>query len=204
MRARIRFDRVNTTFDRINGDRIGIALPTAVAAFAASSPGIAFAQSSPFLTGATALQSNILILRCSASERGGTSSFASQLIGQREIVRTTQSRSRQALRILPTITRSEHVNIEPAVLDSEIEQLPDLKGYLKLASSPQWQRVVLTPPGAALAGDATSSLRINAKKMWAAFRGYGARSNRENSTDHAQDGASSAQEQGRAPDSFEP
>jgi len=147
---------------------------------------------------------NTLILRCSASERGGTSSFASQLIGQREIVRTTQSHSRQALRLLPTITRSEHVNIEPAVLDSEIEQLPDLKGYLKLASSPQWQRVVLTPPGAVLAGDATSGLRINAKKMWAAFRAYGARSNRENSTDHAQDGAGSTQEQGRAPDSFEP
>jgi type IV secretion system protein VirB2 len=60
MKAWIRFDRPNTTFDRINGERIGIALPVAVAVFAASSPGSALAQSSPFLTGATALQSNIL------------------------------------------------------------------------------------------------------------------------------------------------
>jgi hypothetical protein len=27
---------------------------------------------------------------------------------------------------------------------SEIEQLPDMKGYLKLASQPQWRRVTLT------------------------------------------------------------
>src|SRR6185312_16070378 len=49
---------------------------------------------------------NTLILRCSASERGGTSSFAPQLLGQREIVRRTQTNSSQALRLLPTITRS--------------------------------------------------------------------------------------------------
>ena len=41
-------------------DRIGIASRAAVAAFVASAPGLAPAQSSPFLTGATALQSNIL------------------------------------------------------------------------------------------------------------------------------------------------
>jgi len=41
-------------------DRISIASRAAVAAFVASAPGLALAQSSPFLTGATALQSNIL------------------------------------------------------------------------------------------------------------------------------------------------
>src|ERR1039457_1076711 len=37
---------------------------------------------------------NIVILRCSASERGGTAEFASRLIGKREIIRPHTSRSR--------------------------------------------------------------------------------------------------------------
>jgi hypothetical protein len=115
---------------------------------------------------------NTLILRCSASERGGTSSFASQLIGQREVVRTVESRSRQALRLLPTITRSEHINIEPAVLNSEIEQLPDLRGYLKLASRPEWRRVALEqqPEIAAAPESLTSRLRAEVRKIWTNFR----------------------------------
>jgi type IV secretory pathway TraG/TraD family ATPase VirD4 len=88
---------------------------------------------------------NTLILRCAASEHGGTSHFASRLIGQREVVRTTVSHSRRPLQWLPSITRAEHSSIEPAVLDSEIEQLPDLNGYLKFASVPHWYRVRLTP-----------------------------------------------------------
>jgi hypothetical protein len=32
---------------------------------------------------------------------------------------------------------------ESAVLPSEIEQLPDLQGYLKFASQPEWRRVTL-------------------------------------------------------------
>ena len=89
--------------------------------------------------------SNTLILRCAASEHGGTSHFASRLIGQREVVRTTVSRSRRPLQWFSSTTRAEHSSIEPAVLDSEIEQLPDLSGYLKLASVPDWYRVRLTP-----------------------------------------------------------
>jgi hypothetical protein len=86
---------------------------------------------------------NTLILRCAGSEHGGTSHFASRLIGQREVVRTHVSRSRRPLQWLPSTTRAEHSNIEPAVLDSEIEQLPDLAGYLKFASVPEWYRVRL-------------------------------------------------------------
>jgi len=112
---------------------------------------------------------NSLILRCSASERGGTSSFASQLIGQREVVQITESRSRQALRLLPTITRSEHLNIEPAVLDSEIEQLPDLRGFMKLASSPHWRRVALAPR-AMTAPEVTSQARSVATRLWETFK----------------------------------
>ena len=91
---------------------------------------------------------NTLILRCSASERGGTAEFASRLIGQREILRVHTSYSRPlglggAARA--TRTRSEQHTIEHAVMASEIEQLADLAGFLKVASRPQWQRVQLAP-----------------------------------------------------------
>jgi type IV secretory pathway TraG/TraD family ATPase VirD4 len=36
---------------------------------------------------------NTLILRCSASERGGTSQFASWLIGQREVIHQSRSKT---------------------------------------------------------------------------------------------------------------
>ena len=86
---------------------------------------------------------NTLILRCSASEGGGTARFASQLIGEREVMHTTVSKSRRATEFVGSITHSEHRSLEPAVLPSEVEQLPDLAGYLKYASDPQWQRVRL-------------------------------------------------------------
>ena len=89
---------------------------------------------------------NTLILRCSASERGGTAEFASRLIGQREVVRqkVTQSRSRNVLEFRRgSVSQTvEHV-VENAVMASEIEQLPDLAGYLKIASQPSWRKVIL-------------------------------------------------------------
>ena len=89
---------------------------------------------------------NTLILRCSASETGGTARFASKLIGDREVIRTHVSRSRsggflQDPRHSKSISQ-QHVT-EPAVLGSEIEQLPDLTGYLKMASRPDWLSVKL-------------------------------------------------------------
>jgi type IV secretory pathway TraG/TraD family ATPase VirD4 len=86
---------------------------------------------------------NTLILRCSASEGGGTARFASQLIGEREILRTTVSKSRRATEFLGSVTHAQHLNVEAAVLPSQVEQLPDLAGYLKYASDPTWQRVRL-------------------------------------------------------------
>src|SRR2546423_7612747 len=47
---------------------------------------------------------NTLILRCSGSDHGGTANFATRLIGQREVVRVTRSRSRRALEGLPPLT----------------------------------------------------------------------------------------------------
>jgi type IV secretory pathway TraG/TraD family ATPase VirD4 len=90
---------------------------------------------------------NTLILRCSGSENGGTSLFSSRLIGDREVLRRQVSRgkdresgfSARGARRSRSITYS-HVT-EPAVMASELEQLPDLCGYLKTASSAVWLKV---------------------------------------------------------------
>ena len=86
---------------------------------------------------------NTLVLRCSAGESGGTARFASMLIGDREVLRTQTSRTRPTAfgRSARSRSDSEQIQIERAVLPAEIEQLPDLHGYLKLASSRTWRRV---------------------------------------------------------------
>jgi hypothetical protein len=61
-------------------------------------------------------------------------------------VQVQTSRSYRAAQLLPSITRSEHQSTEAAVMGAQIEQLPDLSGYLKLASAPDWRRVRLQPP----------------------------------------------------------
>lgn len=202
MKQRIRFHRLGA-LDRITAARcIGPAL------FALCLPGITFAQNSPFMTGAVALQGNImawltpvaiilvmvlgamamaarmswgwcigallgiaqvsstygageaqtivencgntLILRCSGSENGGTSHFASRLIGEREVIRrqTTRGHDREGFFTSRSGRRSTNVSeqhvTEAAVLASELEQLPDLTGYLKTASSAEWLRVALS------------------------------------------------------------
>jgi type IV secretory pathway TraG/TraD family ATPase VirD4 len=94
---------------------------------------------------------NTLILRCSGSEQGGTSQFASRLIGEREVIRrqTSRGRDHDGLFQLRGARRSMQVNehqvVESAVLASELEQLPDLSGYLKTASSRAWTPVRLRP-----------------------------------------------------------
>ena len=92
---------------------------------------------------------NTLILRCSASEGGGTARFASQLIGEREVLRTTLSKSRRAADLWGSVTHSQQFAVESAVLPSQVEQLPDLSGYLKIASDPKWL-----------------SVRLDAKRAW--------------------------------------
>jgi len=90
---------------------------------------------------------NTLILRCSGSDDGGTSHFASRLIGEREIVRrqTSRGRDREGSSIFKGSRHSTNVSeqhvIEAAVMPSELEQLPDLSGFLKTASSRAWRRV---------------------------------------------------------------
>ena len=92
---------------------------------------------------------NTLILRCSGSEGGGTSHFASRLIGERELVRRQITRgcdyggffSSHGLR-RSTQVNEQHVT-ETALLPSELEQLPDLVGYLKTASARAWTQVLI-------------------------------------------------------------
>jgi type IV secretory pathway TraG/TraD family ATPase VirD4 len=97
---------------------------------------------------------NTLILRCSASEGGGTARFASQLIGDREVLRTSVSRSRRMTEVFGSVSHNRHFSVESAVLPSQVEQLPDLTGYLKYASDPEWQKV-----------------RLDARSAWAASSG---------------------------------
>jgi|SRR6267378_3099679 len=89
---------------------------------------------------------NTLILRCSASERGGTAEFASRLIGKREIIRRQVSHNRPTRfggAAHQTRSTSDHHVTEDAVMASEIEQLPDLTGFLKVASRPEWRRATI-------------------------------------------------------------
>ena len=98
--------------------------------------------------------SSTLILRCSASEHGGTSQFASRLIGEREVARRSTSRGRDGSGFpggrgwRRSMNVTEQRVVETAVLPSELEQLPDLTGYMKTASSPTWLRVRLRPESA--------------------------------------------------------
>ena len=90
---------------------------------------------------------NTLILRCSGSENGGTSQFASRLIGEREVLRRQISRGsdRGGGWSSPGSRRSKNTSeqhvTEAAVMPSELEQLPDFNGYFKAASSTAWLKV---------------------------------------------------------------
>jgi type IV secretory pathway TraG/TraD family ATPase VirD4 len=92
---------------------------------------------------------NTLILRCSGSEGGGTSQFASRLIGEREVVRRQVTRGRDRDTLFSSrgarhsMQVSEHHVTEAAMLPSELEQLPDLTGYLKMASAQAWTQVLI-------------------------------------------------------------
>jgi len=126
---------------------ISLSLSFFIVALAVWVPELCLAQASPFMTGASALQTNILILRCSASEHGGTARFASQLVGEREMSRRQISRGSDREGVLGrrgarrSMNTSEQRVTEAAVLPSEIQALPDFCGYLKIASAGEWLKV---------------------------------------------------------------
>jgi len=116
---------------------------------------------------------NTLILRCSASEQGGTARFAARLIGEREVVRENVSYSAgsHGRRLGGSTSVSHQHVVEPLVLPSEIERLADLAGYAKTASRPGWVRVEL--------GDARSAglrARSSSRAPWGSGSGPRARS----------------------------
>jgi len=90
---------------------------------------------------------NTLILRCSASEHGGTAQFASRLVGEREMLRRQVSRGsdREGLLGRRGARRSKNISeqrvTEAAVMPSEIEALADFCGYIKVASASEWRKV---------------------------------------------------------------
>jgi type IV secretory pathway TraG/TraD family ATPase VirD4 len=95
---------------------------------------------------------NTLILPWSAFEGGGTARFASKLISEREIMREQITKGRSGGPIFASdhssVSTSQHHVTESAVLPSEIEQLPDPRGHLKFASTPEWRKVKLSTPAA--------------------------------------------------------
>jgi type IV secretory pathway TraG/TraD family ATPase VirD4 len=102
---------------------------------------------------------NKLILRCSSgkSNGDGTSKFASHLIGQHQVRRAVQSTNTssgsgrnpggESSNRGTGSSTSEQIVIEDAVMPAEIEQLPNLTGYLKFATQPEWRRVTFPIDG---------------------------------------------------------
>jgi hypothetical protein len=88
---------------------------------------------------------NTLFLRCAAGEHGGTARFASQLIGEREVLRVTHSRNLHDVGLFTagkeTVSRSEQHAMGYAVLPAEIEQLADRTRYLKVVSHRGWMKI---------------------------------------------------------------
>lgn len=84
-----------------------------------------------------------LLLRCEIGEDGGTAEFASNLIGDREIAYedVTMSPGGAVHTGQDGRTQSIRYQVERAVLASEIANLPDLTGYLRLAGADRWRKV---------------------------------------------------------------
>lgn len=92
---------------------------------------------------------NKLILRCDSSERGGTADFASKLIGERDTL-TTQYNSSYGSSSGEQIGSSSSNSSsgsntsekrEYLIMASQIMQLPNLSGYLRVAGEPIWRTV---------------------------------------------------------------
>ncbi len=88
-----------------------------------------------------------LILRCSASEGGGTAAFASQIIGKRDVWRASSNTGVssqthvQGLSSGRSSGSTSSIVTEDAVLATQIENLPDLTGYLTTPSVAGWAKV---------------------------------------------------------------
>lgn len=77
-----------------------------------------------------------LILRCAGGDTASTARFASSLIGQQSYMQ--QSFNEGAAPGGKSWGHSLSARTDDAVMPSEIERLPDLSGYLKVPSKPEW------------------------------------------------------------------
>jgi hypothetical protein len=85
---------------------------------------------------------NLLLLRAGVSEDGGTAKLASELIGGREVERDDISRSRSRGRFSTrSMSMQTRRTVEDVALASEIMQLGNREGFVKLATGPRWVRV---------------------------------------------------------------
>ena len=115
---------------------------------------------------------NTLLLRCGTSDEGGTSAFASKLIGEREMMRTTRSRSHRGLTdLIGTRTHSEQYHIEHAVMAAQIEQLPNHTGYLRVSSRPEWMQVAVPRMEEPRMANGGSSLKMLVQRLTSLFLG---------------------------------
>ncbi len=84
-----------------------------------------------------------LILRCAGGDRTSTAAFASALIGQQSYVKRSTNEGEQSGG--KKSSGSSYTTVtEDAVMASEIGQLPDLHGYLKVPSRSAWHSVAVT------------------------------------------------------------
>ena len=91
---------------------------------------------------------NKLILRCDGGNNGGTAEFASRMIGDREIEITsisvsnsTSSSKQGGSNDSSSKSWSKSERVERTVLASEISQVPDLNGYMKVANNENWFKI---------------------------------------------------------------
>ncbi|MBN8816318.1 MAG: type IV secretion system DNA-binding domain-containing protein [Sphingomonas sp.] len=85
---------------------------------------------------------NLLLLRAGGSEDGGTAKLASELIGDREVERDDVSHSRTRGRFTTrSMSMQTRRTVEDVALSSEIMQLPNCEGFVKLATRARWERV---------------------------------------------------------------
>lgn len=105
--------------------------------------------------------SNTLIFKCSSTGRdAGTSDFAAALLGQREVLRSTKQTTKSSgsnmawgslARLAPTGSKNSSSSttlnrvIEPVLLPSQLEGLPNLTGYCHSHGTDFWAKCVLEP-----------------------------------------------------------
>lgn len=106
-------------------------------------------------------RSTLLLCSSAGAQHGlSTCDFAAKLVGEREVLRTERNTSKSTgssfspaslTRFAPGSNRGTNAGsttrrvTEPAVMPSQIEQLPDLHGFVHSHDSPFWSRCTIEP-----------------------------------------------------------